>query len=182
MINHRIHYILLVSALLTGLTGYAWAEDANLLLTLSDHYKHVLVERVLSADEIMLEGGEHIQLIGLKAPEPPPRAREEQRDKYGFVIHEENPQMTIEERAFQFAKNLLQGKYVRLEFDEVKKSESFTTVAYVFLEDNNQLANAEILRQGYASLHIVPPNLKYVDILREAYQESRREKRGLQSE
>jgi len=174
--------ITLLAGLLIFASTSAWAQSADFFPSISDKYQNVRVERVLSADTIMLEGGERVSLIGLKAPEAPRRARQERRDKYGFVIHEENPVTTIEEQAFKFAQNLLLDQDVRLEFDEVKKDAKFTTVAYVFLVNTGQFANAEILKQGYAALHIVAPNLKYADILRKAYQEARREKRGLQGQ
>ncbi len=39
-----------------------------------------------------------------------------------------------------------------------------------------------IRRQGFASLHIRPPNTKYSDQLSAAYREAREEKRGLQGD
>lgn len=143
--------------------------------------ENVLVERILSADTIVLENGKTIKLIGLKAPDAPRRPKVEY-DKNGFPI--ENivlPENTLEEKAFAFAHKLLVGKKVRLEFDETKSNDHFITVAYVFFVENNMMANTEILRYGYADLHIQPPNFKYEEHLRNAYKEARREKRGLQN-
>ncbi|MBF0510702.1 MAG: thermonuclease family protein, partial [Candidatus Omnitrophica bacterium] len=53
--------------------------------------------------------------------------------------------------------------------------------AYVYLPEG-QMANAELLRKGFVRLRIVPPNVKYADKLRQAYQEAKREKRGLEGE
>ena len=138
------------------------------------------VIRVIRADTIILENNEKIRLIGIKAPEPPPK-REVETDKFGFIIEPDNPLTPVEERAFNFAKFLLEGQTVRLEFDIQRRDKNFRTLAYVFLEDGT-LVNAEIVRQGFAHLQIRPPNTKYADLLREAYQEARREKRGLQGE
>ena len=138
------------------------------------------VIRVIRADTIILENNEKIRLIGIKAPEPPPQ-REVETDKFGFIIEPDNPLTPVEERAFNFAKFLLEGQTVRLEFDIQRRDKNFRTLAYVFLEDGT-LVNAEIVRQGFAHLQIRPPNTKYADLLREAYQEARREKRGLQGE
>ncbi len=144
--------------------------------------KNVLVERIISADTIVLEDGRKVKLIGLKAPEAPRRPKVEY-DKNGLPI--ENivlPENTLEEKAYAFVHKLLVGKEVRLEFDETRTDDHFTTVAYVFLVDSNILVNAEILRYGFADLQIQPPNFKYQEQLRDAYKESRREKRGLQNQ
>lgn len=148
----------------------------------SKNYANVRVERVISAGILTLESGEKIRLIGLEAPEAPRRRGNLPSDQFGFPIEEQaNPKTPIEEQAYDFAKNLLEGQYVRLEFDAQAKSEDFRTLAYVFLKDGT-LVNAEILRQGFANLKLTPLNKKYASQLREAYQEARREKRGLQGE
>ncbi len=144
-------------------------------------YQNVVVERVLSADTLVLKGGEKIRMIGLKAPEPPRRQKIE-RDKQGVIVERDTPETTIEEKAFAFAQSLLEGQAVRLEFDEQKKDEDFITLAYVFLVENDVFVNAEILRQGFADLQLRAPNLKYSDILRRAYREAREQLRGLRGE
>ena len=168
-----------------NLPPYCLAADPALdsYLGKSKNYEDVLVKEVLSADTIKLENDEVIYLIGLVAPEGPKKHKEVERDEHGFVIPEPvDPATPIEEQAFAFVQKLLNGKHVRLEFDIDRKNKEFRTQAYVFLLDNNALANAEILRQGYAQLRIQPPNLKYADQLRQAYKEARQEKRGLQGE
>lgn len=164
-------------------------SNFDLLLNNSQSYAEAKVQEVLSADTIIIETsskkGERIRLAGIKAPAPPKRKIKSTKDfdKYGFPIEEEiDPlETTIDQEALQFAKNLLEGKEVRLEFDAIKKNDKYETIAYVFLKDN-MLANAEILRQGFAQLQILPQNKKYNDQLRSAYQEARTEKRGLQGE
>ena len=146
------------------------------------NYSNVKVERVVSAGILTLESGEKIRLIGLEAPEAPRRKGNLPTDEHGFPIEEKaDPQTPMEEQAYDFAKNLLEGQYVRLEFDVQTKSEDFKTLAYVFLKDGT-LVNAEILRQGFANLKLTPLSTKYAHQLREAYQEASRENRGLQSE
>ena len=144
-------------------------------------YAHVLVEKVISADTIRLESGEKIKLIGLKAPRPPKREKVEM-DKNGFIVEPEdsNPSTSVEEDAFNFTKSLIEGKYVRLEFDAQRTTSTLETFAYVYLDD--LFVNAEILKQGFANLQIAAPNLKYSDLFRAAYREARTEKRGLHNE
>ncbi len=139
----------------------------------------VLVVEVRSADTLVLENREVIRLIGLKAP-PVPRREHPRRDEHGFFIKEDDPTVSVEERALRFVRELLEGRRVRLEYDEELKDEDFRTWAYVFVPGPKEvLANAEILRRGYADLRILPPNTRYADRLRAAYQEARREKRGV---
>jgi len=152
-------------------------------------YQDVIVDEIRSTDTILLRAGigenrEVLKLIGLRAPKAPKIKKVDlDRDQYGFVNKGEvSPLTSIEERAFDFVKELLEGQHVRIEFDSDKKAEKYATFAYVFLLDDNTFVNTEILRQGFAHLQIRPPNTKYVKLLREAYKEARTEKRGLQGE
>jgi micrococcal nuclease len=141
--------------------------------------KNVMIKEVISADTVVLENDEQIKLLGITAPEPPVREKIE-RDQYGFVVKGAvDPRIPLDAQALDFARDLLKGQYVRLEFDHQRRDDQFHTVAYVFLKDGT-LANAEILRQGFAHLRLRPPNMKYADELRKAYREARQEKRGLQ--
>ena len=164
-------------------------SDFGFLMKDQARYEDVVVKQVLSTDTIVLEEGvgereEVIQLIGLKAPSTPKTKKVDiERDQYGFTKKKEvSPLTPIEEQAIEFARELLIGQHVRLEFDVNKKSEDYGTLAYVFLLNDNTFVNTEILRHGFAHLQIRPPNTKYADILREAYREARAQKRGLQSE
>ena len=149
----------------------------------SEQYQKVLVQRVISADTLELETGEKVRLIGIKAPEAPKRRQQDiTRDKFGFTIEEKNPLTPIEEQAFDFVRELLEDKFVRLEFDSQKAGDDYVTLAYVFRVEDSLFVNTEILKQGFAALRIRIPNTKYKEELRAAYRESRREKRGLQGD
>ena len=164
------------------LAGNARAEKtSDLFSNLSEKYQAVRVERVISTDTFVLESGERIKMIGLRSPEVPKNEKVEY-DSFGFVVEKAvSPLTTVEEKAVQFVTELLNKKSFRLEFDAQRKSESGATLAYVFTPEGT-LINAEILRAGYAYLQIQPPNLKYEELLTEAYREAREEKRGLQGE
>ena len=141
-----------------------------------------IVEKVLQADELLLKSGERVWLIGIETPEYRNPHVDVETDQYGFIKETAvDPDTPIEEQAFMFVRRLLEGKKVKIEFDEQRKNEDGDFIAYVFLMDGT-LVNAELLRQGFASLKIRPPNLKYAQKLRAAYQEARKEKRGLQGE
>lgn len=155
----------------------------------SSQYQNVIVDEVRSANTIILknkigEKREVVKLIGLRAPKAPKIKKVDiERDQYGFTKKPDvSPLTSVEELAYDFVKELLEGQRVRLEFDSEKSSEDFTTLAYVFLLKDEIFVNTEILRQGFAYLQIRPPNTKYANELREAYKEAHLEKRGLQGE
>lgn len=141
------------------------------------------VARVISADTIELDNRKIIGLIGIKAPKAPkpiaPKREFIFRGDFGTYVDEPvSPLSTIEERAIDFAKSLLADKTIRLEFDIEYRGGGPYPQAYVFLEDGT-FANAEVLRNGFAELNIIPPNTKYADKLRDAYLEAKKELRGL---
>jgi micrococcal nuclease len=81
-------------------------------------------------------------------------------------------------RAYEFTRKLVEGKKVRLEFDVEKRDKYERLLAYVYLPDGT-FVNAEIVRQGYASLLTIPPDVKYADLFAQLYKEARENRRGL---
>ena len=175
--------VLLLLSLILVNNPFSFAEKKILFKT-DQELKDAVVEKVMTADTIKLKSGEKIKLIGLKAPDLPKRpSLEKHLDKYGFEVEEEvNPQTTLEEQAIEFVRNLLEGQPVRLEYDHQRKTGDALTLAYVFLKQDDLFVNAEILRQGFASLQLSPLNDRYAEQLRAAYREARQEQRGLQSQ
>ena len=180
--------ILLLSVSILCFSRVVSAESLkNELFGYSNQSETTVIEKVFSADIVQLENKKVIRLIGLKAPKAPRAVQTTKkefifRDDFGTdVAQPESPITSVEENAFNYAKSLLEGKTVRLEYDVENRDRSSRLQAYVFLKDGT-FANAEILRRGFAYLNIVPPNTKYADKLRKAYQEARKELRGLQGE
>ena len=169
-----------VLAVIGFLFSFPLSASEDIIFT-KDLKRERLVTGVLSVDTIIVDNVDKIKLIGLKALDPP-RPEELVRDQYGFIVKKNSPEISLEERALAFVRSLLQGKEVLLEFDIRKKDETAVDLAYVFLADDHQFVNAEIIRQGFAHLHIQPPNFKYAEELRTAYRDARAEKRGLLSE
>lgn len=174
-------------ALLLAIPAGAFAQsDLSSYFGNNDKYSDVVVEKVLSADTIVIRvdnDDQQIKLIGLRAPEALKKKEDPvERDQYGFEVKKYvNPLTTIEEEAFNYVTEFLTGKHVRLEFDVERSAQDFKTPAYVFMKDDGTFVNEDILRHGYADLQIRPPNTKYADKLRAAYKEARDEKRGIQN-
>ena len=183
--------IILTTACLAALAQSPACAQSNLQVFFKSNaqYDDVVIEEILTTDTFVLkaevgEKGEVIKLIGLQAPSAPKKRKSDiKRNELGMVIKDPvTPETPLEEKAIEFVRKLLEGRHVRLEFDDEKSDDDFHTLAYVFLKDDGTFINAEILRNGFADLQIRPPNLKYANELRQAYKEAREEKRGLQGQ
>ncbi|MDD5773530.1 MAG: thermonuclease family protein [bacterium] len=133
--------------------------------------KEYPVKNIIDGDTIELENGEKIRYIGLDTPE----TRIKQKD--GTWLYQ--PQ-AYAEKAKEFNRKLVEGKRIRLEYDMVQKDKYNRSLAYVFAGDT--FVNAELIRQGYALLFTMPPNVKYIDHFIKLQKEARENKRGLWSE
>jgi micrococcal nuclease len=172
-------YILLFILILI-LIRPVFSADLNPLLASSLKYDNIRVARVISSDRILLENDEKISLIGIKGPQAP-RSKDVERDEHGFIIPDDDPTTPLGIEAVRFVRSLVEGKPVRLQFDVQRRADNGDVLAYIILADG-RLLNAEVVRYGYADLKLIPPNMKYARELRAAYQEARREMRGIQSE
>ncbi len=92
-----------------------------------------LVERVVDGDTIIVEGVGRVRLIGVDTPE---------------TVHPNRPVEFFGKDASAFAKRLLEGKRVRLEYDQERQDRYGRALAYVYLADGT-FVNAEIIRRGY---------------------------------
>lgn len=148
----------------------------NLPFGKSYDYSDILVQRAVDGDTLKLENGERVRLIGIDTPEMH-ESEKLQRDsrKSG---QDEKIIKGMGKQAYEFTKNLVEGKRVRLEFDLERTDRYGRLLAYVYLKDGT-FVNAEIVKQGYASLMTYAPNVKYVDLFRKLYAEARENQRGL---
>ncbi len=139
-------------------------------------YTDILVTRAVDGDTLLLEDGERVRLIGIDTPE-----MHESNKLYRDAQRTKQDISTIQRlgrRAYEFTKNLVEGKRVSLEFDVEKRDKYGRLLAYAYLKDGT-FVNAEIVKQGYASLMTYPPNVKYADLFVKLYQEARENRRGL---
>jgi micrococcal nuclease len=105
-----------------------------------------------------------IRLIGVDAPE----SRNAFKKKIGPYGKESK----------QYLKNLILDKKVRLAYDVDSTDQYGRTLAYVYLEDGT-FVNAELVKNGYAMLMTIPPNVKFADVFVKLQQEARENNRGL---
>lgn len=124
--------------------------------------EHVLVTRVIDGDTVEIAGGERIRYLGIDTPETV-----DPRRPVGCFGHEAS------------AKNreLVEGKYVRLEKDITERDKYGRLLRYVYTQD--RFVNLELVRGGYAVIYTFPPDVKYQEALLAAQQEAREAKKGL---
>ncbi len=135
-----------------------------------------MVERVIDGDTIVLSNGEKVRFIGIDTPEISQSSKlyeDARRTGQDIRIIQE-----LGQEAYEFTKNLLEGKRVRLEFDVDQRDRYGRLLAYVFLEDGT-FVNAKILEEGYGSIMTIPPNVKYRDRFLALQEEARGKKKGL---
>jgi micrococcal nuclease len=126
------------------------------------------VIRVVDGDTFWVDDGSEkglkIRLIGIDAPEPRNTGT---RPKGYFGVESTN-----------YLKQLLKDKKVRLEYDVSRYDRYGRTLAYAWLEDGIFL-NAELVKNGFASVMTVPPNVKYQETFTALAAKARRQNRGL---
>ena len=121
------------------------------------------VQRVVDGDTVVLAGGERVRYIGVDTPE---------------LHHPTKPVQPYAREASEFNRRLVEGKPVRLEYDVQRRDRYGRLLAYVYLEDGT-FVNAELVRQGYAQLLTIPPDVKHADLFVRLQKEAREAGRGL---
>jgi micrococcal nuclease len=116
------------------------------------------VSRVVDGDTFYCTDGVRVRLIGIDAPE---------RAQGGAA----------REAASALRRRLPAGARVRLEQDVTPRDRYGRLLAYVWAGDS--LVNEALLREGWAFLLTVPPNVKYVQRFEQAQQAARANRAGL---
>ena len=129
--------------------------------------KESRVKRVVDGDTIELENGEMVRYIGLDAPEV-------WKKEEGGWLYQPQP---FAEESLEFNRRLVEGKKVRLEYDVVLRDKYNRLLAYVYVGD--LFVNAEMVKEGYAVVYTLPPNLRYTDLFVRLQREAREGSRGV---
>ncbi|WP_018130187.1 thermonuclease family protein [Effusibacillus pohliae] len=131
------------------------------------------VTHVADGDTVEVEGGEKVRLIGVNTPESVKPGVEP---------------MPMGKEASDFTKSQLQGKKVFVETDVQPKDKYGRTLAYLYLQEpktqedvEKYMYNAILLKEGYAQLMTIPPNVKYVDLFTKLQMQAREAKKGIWS-
>ncbi len=139
------------------------------------------VVRVVDGDTFhcTLSSGEEVKvrLVGIDTPESTdnPKARRDAERSGQSLEHITR----MGKLSAEFTKRMLPtGETVYLEFDVQKTDKYGRLLAYVWLSDGRML-NEVIVREGYAMVYTIPPNVKYQERLLQAQRYARENKKGL---
>jgi micrococcal nuclease len=150
-------------AVLREVEGISIASKSSELST-SEEFQ--LVSKVVDGDTIEVSG-KAVRLIGIDTPE---------------TVHPSKPVECFGKEASQVTKNLLEGKWIKMEKDVSETDKYERLLRYIFLPlDNGNLLfiNDYLVREGFALVLTYPPDVKYDQRLRKAEKEARENSRGL---
>ena len=159
--------LLLFTALLLAITFRCELNAESKSQPLIQYIKPVsaICTRAVDGDTIIVNIAgvkERVRLIGIDTPE---------------TKHPRKPVQYYGKEASMFTANMVEGKKVRLEFDQNQRDRYKRLLAYAYLEDGTFL-NAEIIKQGYGHAYTKFP-FKYMNEFRQYEREARIRKRGL---
>jgi len=141
---------------------YAWQQQ----------FYDTPVVKVQSGDMLRLENGEMVCLIGIDTPEADDGGKIQYDSKLSRIPIAVLKVMGNE--APQFLKEMVEGRRVRIEFDEKVKDRYGNLLGYVFLlpeqHDGKEIfVNAEIIKKEYSCRVDTAPNLRYEKLFDEIH-------------
>ena len=133
-----------------------------------DKYIYYKVKKVVDGDTFWIDDGSQkglkVRLTGIDAPE----SKNSRTKEMAFFGRE----------ASDYLSSLIAGKKVRLEYDAGQFDKYGRTLAYAYLEDGT-FVNAALVKNGYATVMTVPPNVKYAETFLRLERKARNQKKGL---
>jgi len=174
-----------IPALAGGKFYYGTDEGAAVQVSLPLGEERIRVQEVTDGDTIRLENGERVRYIGIDTPE--------ERHRVGNDwVYDPEP-FAVE--ATEENRRLVEGKKVRLEFDEQKRDRFGRLLAYVYapiglfgsaaydgevrLDSHEIFVNAHLLQQGLAKPLPIPPNMRYTRLFKRLAQKAKENHLGL---
>ncbi len=157
----------------SGKKGSRYLEKSGISSSIHSGIKegYFLVTKVVDGDTFWVNDGSpkglKIRLIGIDTPE----TRNSANKKIGYFGKE----------ATQYMISLIANKKVRLEYDINRFDRYQRTLAYVYLEDGT-FVNAKLVKNGYAMVMTIPPNVRFADEFVILEREARESKKGLWQE
>lgn len=169
MIQRFLIFILLVSTLNVSCNSKSGKRKSEMTNnTFVDPNGFFAVTKIVDGDTFWADDstgkGVKIRLIGIDAPE----SRKTFKKEVGYYGKESK----------EFMATLLSDKSVRLEYDVNRTDRFGRTLAYVYLQDGT-FVNAELVKNGYAMVMTVPPNVKFAEEFVKLQREARENRKGL---
>jgi micrococcal nuclease len=120
------------------------------------------VKYVIDGDTVVLEDGRHVRLLAINTPE----------------VEGRRPAEPGGEAAKRWLKARIEGKVVSLVADQQGADKYGRSLFYLF-DWQRRFINEELLAQGFATLSIHPPNVKYLSRLQQAQQQAESSRLGI---
>ncbi len=123
-----------------------------------------------------------VRLIGIDTPETQKNNRAElQSRQFGKDIEEIKK---LGQKSKKYAMNFIKvGETIYLEFDVQRKDKYGRLLAYIWLDkEKKKMLNEVMIKEGYALVYTVPPNVKYQDLFLKAQKQARENRKGLWGE
>jgi len=122
----------------------------------------VKVARVIDGDTIEIDGGQKVRYIGIDTPE---------------TVDPRKAIQCFGKEASNKNKQLVEGKFVRLEKDISETDKYGRLLGYVWLD--NTLINEYLVKVGFAHVSTFPPDVKYEKQFLQAQQYAQKNSLGL---
>jgi micrococcal nuclease len=159
------------------------------------------VSSVVDGETLELSNGEKVRLIGIDVPASSKNVK--LRDDIKNTGKDAPTLIAAGKNAAKLLRELIRNKTVVLEYDIEEKERSGRRWAYVYFYLDPHLnmeipeawyaelvpetkerqlrvfLNATLIREGYASMKVVPPNVKYQELFSKLQEEAKAQKRGL---
>ena len=125
------------------------------------------VAEVIDGDTIVINDSSHtpVRYIGIDTPE---------------ILTTDTPGEPFASQAKEFNKKILDGRKIRLEYDQERYDRYGRLLAYVFADDI--FVNEELVKKGLADKLEIKPNLKYRDRIKKALADAQNAKIGIWSD
>lgn len=125
-------------------------------LSIENITQEAKVIKVIDGDTIEIEGGNQVRYIGIDTPE------------IGSYYADE---------ATNRNRQLVEGKSIKVERDILSMDKYQRILGYVYVGDI--MVNEDLLKNGYANILIIEPDVKYRDKLSKAFDSAKINKVGL---
>jgi len=139
--------------------------------------------KVIDGDTLLVKSNSNefkVRLIGVDTPEIHYNKKLQRDIAKENKTSSEIIKMGLKSKEFM-KKMINHSKYLFLEYDIQIYDRYGRRLAYVYLQDGTML-NYILVKEGYAKVYTIPPNVKYQEIFIKAQKEAIKEKKGLWKE
>ena len=158
--QRKILYLLIVILIFGAYYFFEKTEEAP------DSREYKVID-VLDGDTVIINDSRNsrVRYLGIDTPE---------------IALQDSPGEPMSEEAKDFNSKLVEGEKVKLVFDKEKYDVYGRILAFVYVDD--LLVNVELLKQGLATVLIIPPNDMHTERILAAISEAKINKKGLWGE